>query len=90
MIILINKENQADFAGVNYMEWWKILGIIIGVLILFLLAYLFFQENPQKYYRKARKTHKKGERAYASGNYDVASSYYVKADDYRKKARELE
>ncbi|MSR85921.1 hypothetical protein EXS74_00830 [Candidatus Woesearchaeota archaeon] len=90
MIMLINQKNQPDFTGVNDMEWWKILGIVIVVLILFLLGYLFFQENPQKYYRKARKTHRKGERAYASGNYEVANSHYVKADDYRKRARELE
>ena len=72
------------------MEWWKILGIVIAVLILFLLGYLFFQESPQKYYRKARKAHKNGERAYASGNYELANSLYVKADDHRKRARELE
>lgn len=72
------------------MVWWKIVGIILGILILILLGYFFLHESPQKYYRKARGAHKKGEHAYATGNYELASSLYVKADDYRKRARELE
>ena len=72
------------------MEWWKILGIVIGLIVLFFLGYFFFQENSQKYYRKARRAHKKGEQAYASENFDLAESLYTKAEEYRKRARELE
>ena len=72
------------------MEWWKILGIIIVLLILFVLGYYFFQESPQKYYRKARRSHKKGETAYSSGDFELAESLYAKAEEQRKRARELE
>lgn len=72
------------------MEWWKILGIVIVALLLIVILYIFFQENPQKYYRMARRAHKKGEAAYHSGDFVAAESFYTKADAMRKKARELE
>ena len=72
------------------MEWWKIVGIIIAVLVLFFLGYYFLQENSQKYYQKAKRAHKKGEKAYASGNFELAETSYTLAEEHRKRARELE
>ncbi len=72
------------------MELWKIFGIVIALLVIFVLGYYFLQESPQKYYRRARQAHKKGESAYISGDFELAESFYTKADDHRKRARELE
>lgn len=72
------------------MDWWKILGIVVFLLILFIVGYYFFQESPEKYYRRSRRLHKKGESAYGQGNFETAEEYYAKADEHRKRARELE
>ncbi len=72
------------------MSWLKILGIIFGILILFILVYYILQDSPKKYYRKARNAHKNGEKVYNAGDFEQANSYYMKADEYRRKARELE
>ncbi|MDP3728955.1 MAG: hypothetical protein Q8R18_05915 [bacterium] len=72
------------------MGWLKIFGIGLVVLIIIIVLYIFFQENHQKYYRKARRAHKRGESAYTSGDFELAESLYAKAEEYRKKAQELE
>ncbi|MBT3323556.1 hypothetical protein HN681_04480 [archaeon] len=72
------------------MEIWKISGIILALILIFIFGFFYFRESPKKFYRKAKSLHREGEDCYEAGDVDLAEEYYQKANDCRKRAGELE
>ena len=70
------------------MNWWYLVYIIIGLIIL-VIVYRAVKKSPEKYYKKAARSHKKGEKFYNLGDDELADDYYGEADYYRKSAEEM-
>ena len=71
------------------METWKIIGIVVILVVVYIIGYFMVKESQGKLYRKARKLHREGEYCYESGDFDLADEYYGKANEVRKRAQEL-
>jgi hypothetical protein len=69
-------------------EWYKIAGIVIGLVVLYVIGYFLFKDNTNKQYKKARSFHKEAELCYESGEFDLAEEYYNKAEELRKIGQE--
>ncbi len=72
------------------MEIWKIVGIVLALVVIFIAGFFYFRESPKKFYKKAKSLHREGEECYEAGDVDLADEYYQKANEYRKRAEELE
>ena len=70
------------------MNWWYLVYIIIGLIIL-VIIYRAVKKSPEKFYKKAARAHKKGEKFYNLGDDELADDYYEEADHYRKSAEEM-
>ena len=66
-------------------EWYKIVGIILGLIVLYFIGKVFMRETvTNKHIRKATSFHKEAERYYEAGEYDLADEYNLKAEAARK------
>jgi hypothetical protein len=69
-------------------EWYKILGIVIALIVIYFIGYFLVKDSAKKDFKKAKGYHKEAERYYEDGDYDLADEYYAKADEHRKKGWE--